>query len=236
MAGQVRTVSGGVGEDVSFAETPVPVADNPQLWSETGNSINLQTFAPGDYKVTLASGKTLSAKVGALPSVQTIDGAWHLSFPPKLGAPATAEFEHLMSWTESADDGVKYFTGTATYRKTVEIPAEDFGAGRKIFLDLGTVKNLATVSLNGKSLGTVWKEPFRVHVTAAARPGANDLEIQVVNLWPNRMIGDQKLPEPQRITWASVTPYKADHALLPSGLIGPVHIVVAQQSVLDRRD
>ena len=234
--GQVRTASAREGEDLSLAETSGPVSDNPQLWRDTNNSISLQAFAPGDYEVTLASGKTVSAKVDSLPSAQTIDGTWHLSFPPKLGAPATAEFDHLMSWTESADAGVKYFSGTATYRKTVEIPGADFGAGRKIFLDLGTVKNLATVSINGKSLGTVWKEPFRVDLTAAARPGANDLEIQVVNLWPNRLIGDQKLPQEKRITWASVTPYKADHALFPSGLIGPVRIVVAQESVLDRRD
>jgi hypothetical protein len=234
--GQVRTASAREGEDLSFAESPVSIPDNLQLWSETGNSINLQSFASGDYEVTLASGKKVSAKIGALPVPQTIDGAWHLSFPPKLGAPATAEFEHLMSWTESADEGVKYFSGTATYRKTVEIHAEDFGAGRTIYLDLGTVKNLATVSLNGKSLGTVWKEPFRVDVTTAARPGANELEIQVVNLWPNRLIGDQKLPEARRITWTSVTPYKADHALFPSGLIGPVRIVVAQESVLDGRN
>ena len=123
---------------------------------------------------------------------------------------------------------MKYFSGTATYEKDVEIPAEYIGSDRKLFLDLGAVKNLAEVTLNGKSPGILWKEPFRVDITDAARAGTNKLVIRVTNLWPNRMIGDQKLPESQRITWASVQPYKADSPLLPSGLLGPVRLVPAQ--------
>ena len=83
--------------------------------------------------------------------------------------------------------------------------------------------------MNDKSLGILWKEPFRVEITAAAQAGTNKLKIRVTNLWPNRLIGDQNLPEDQRITWASVQPYKADSPLLPSGLMGPVRIVAGQQ-------
>ncbi len=230
---RARTASALEGENVDLTEPSGQTPDNATLWRQADGSINLQAFNPGNYEVTLASGKKLSATVPELPPALSVEGAWQLGFPPKLGAPASATFEHLMSWTESADEGVRYFSGTAAYRKTVEISAEDFGVEKKVFLDLGTVKNLATVSVNGKSLGTLWKEPFRVDITAAVKPGANELEIQVVNLWPNRMIGDQKLPEQQRITWASVAPYKAGDPLLPSGLIGPVRIRVAQQLTLE---
>jgi len=169
-----------------------------------------------------------------LPAPITVDGDWALSFPPKLGAPESAVFDHLMSWTESTNDGVKYFSGTATYEKEVQIPAEYIGTNHKLFLDLGAVKNLAEVTLNGKSLGVLWKEPFRVEITNAAQAGTNKLEVRITNLWPNRMIGDQKLPEDQRITWASVEPYKADSPLLPSGLLGPVKIVAVQQTEAKR--
>lgn len=231
--GHAQSASALEGQEVTIAEPLAQSFDSAALWRQADGALYLQAFVPGIYEATLASGKRLSATVANLPAAQPVEGAWQLSFPPKLGAPATATFDHLMSWTESPDEGVKYFSGTAIYRKSIEITAGDFGAGRKIFLDLGTVKNLATVLVNGKSLGTLWKEPFRVDITDAAKPGANELEIQVVNLWPNRLIGDQKLPASERITWASVRPYKAGDPLLPSGLIGPVRIQVAQQAALD---
>ena len=232
VGGRAQTASALEGEDLNLTEPSRQPSDNVTLWRQADGSISLQAFNPGNYALTLTSGKKLSATVPELPAALSIEGPWQLSFPPKLGAPATATFDHLTSWTESADEGVKYFSGTATYRKTVEIPAGDFGAGKRFFLDLGTVKNLAAVSVNGKSLGTLWKEPFRIDITAVVKPGANELEIQVVNLWPNRLIGDQKLPEDKRITWASVAPYKASDPLLSSGLIGPVRILVAQQLTL----
>lgn len=87
--------------------------------------------------------------------------------------------------------------------------------------------------INGKSLGVLWKEPFRMDITEATKVGMNKLEIRVTNLWPNRMIGDQKLPENERITWASVQPYKADSPLLPSGLLGPVRVLPAEILTLE---
>jgi hypothetical protein len=203
------------------------------LPTQSAKGINLTAWTAGGYEIKLASGKMLSAKVNDLPPPLTLDGEWLLSFPPKLGAPATATFDHLMSWTESTNDGVKYFSGSATYEKEVEIPAGYIGTGRKLCLDLGAVDNLAEVTLNGKPLGVLWKEPFRADITEAAKTGVNKLQIRVTNLWPNRMIGDQKLPEDQRITWASVQPYKADSPLLPSGLLGPVRILPAETLVLD---
>jgi len=217
---------------INLPEQAAQAANAPTPRRLANGSIEMDVSDAGTYELTLASGRKLAAKVAELPARLPVEGGWELTFPPKLGAPPTAKFDALISWTESNDDGIKYFSGTATYRKTVEIPARYFGEGRQLTLDLGSVKNLAAVSLNGKPLGILWKEPFRVNITGAAKPGANELEIRVVNLWPNRLIGDQKLPENQRTTWASVYPYKADSPLLPSGLLGPVSIIPAQTVLL----
>jgi len=103
--------------------------------------------------------------------------------------------DRLISWPEHADSGVKYFSGTATYEKEIEIPATMLATGAVLWLDLGVVKNLAKVKVNGVDLGILWKKPFRVDIASAARPGSNRLEIQIVNQWPNRLIGDEQLPE-----------------------------------------
>jgi hypothetical protein len=130
-----------------------------------------------------------------------------------------------MSWSENSDPGVKYFSGTATYTKAVEAPPEWFKPGARLWLDLGDVKNLAEVSVNGRSLGVVWKTPFRVDATSALKPGANTLEIKVANLWVNRLIGDKQPGVTKTYTYTAVEFYKADSPLLPSGLLGPVKIV-----------
>jgi hypothetical protein len=158
-----------------------------------------------------------------------LPGPWQITFPPKLGAPDSATFDHLISWTDSPIDGVKYFSGTATYQKDFTLPPAFAGKNRRIYLDLGIVKNLAQLTLNGKDLGVLWKPPFRADITGALQPGNNHLEVKITNLWPNRLIGDQKIPEDKRITWASVSLYKADSPLLPSGLLGPVALIPAQQ-------
>ena len=146
-----------------------------------------------------------------------------MQFPPGLGAPDKIALPELTSWTDNADDGVKYFSGTATYATDVKIPAKP--SGRRLYLDLGAVKEIAEVKLNGKALGILWKPPFRVDISAAARPGRNRLEVKITNLWPNRLIGDQQLPEAKRLTWTTNSPYKKDSPLLPSGLLGPVRVV-----------
>jgi hypothetical protein len=161
-----------------------------------------------------------------------VAGPWQLTFPPKLGAPDKATFPALISWTDSPVDGIKYFSGTATYRTDVTLPAEFLGAGRHAYLDLGEVKNLAEVTLNGKALGVLWKAPFRVDVSSAAVAGVNHLEVKITNLWPNRLIGDAKLPKGQQVTWASVSLYKPDSPLLPSGLLGPVKVIPTAEAVL----
>ena len=118
---------------------------------------------------------------------------------------------------------MKYFSGTGTYTKTIQAPRTGSRRARKLWIDLGDVKNLAEVTVNGKSLGIVWHAPYRVDATSALKPGANEVTIKVTNAWVNRLIGDQQ-PGATKYTFADVKPYKANSPLLPSGLLGPVQI------------
>jgi hypothetical protein len=180
-----------------------------------------------------------------------VTGDWQVSFPPKLGAPASAKFDSLSSWTDNSDPGIRFFSGTATYEKQIEIPAERLNSQEALYLDLGAVDVIADVELNGKNLGTLWKPPFRVRVDGAAKPGTNKLVVRVTNLWRNRLIGDAALPnndvvwnmhgkgvypakwpdwllqgQPRpggRITFCTrKETYAAKDELFPSGLLGPV--------------
>jgi len=195
----------------------------------------LTTSRNGNYTVSLSDGSKQSVSVTGLPDPLTLEGSWKLLFPPFTegkSKPVETIFDQLISWSDSAVDSIKYFSGTATYTKNFTIPKGYRGKGMRLFLDLGSVKNLAEVSLNGKPLGVLWKEPFRVEITDALIKGENALSIKVTNLWPNRLIGDQKLAEKDRLTWASVSQYKADSPLLPSGLLGPVKLIPAKSQIV----
>jgi hypothetical protein len=158
----------------------------------------------------------------------TLGGSWNVAFQERRGAPASATFNDLASYTDNVDAGVKYFSGTATYTKTITADPVWFAAGRELWLDLGDVKNLAEVIVNGKSLGIVWKQPFHVNVTNALKPGNNKLEIKVTNLWVNRLIGDAQPGVTNKITYTTMPFYQANSKLLPSGLLGPVRVVALE--------
>src|SRR6218665_509428 len=174
-------------------------------------------------------------------TLQTLRGAWEVSFDPKWGGPANVVFDELIDWSKSSNEGIKYYSGTATYYKKFDWSEKPSGS---LYLDLGVVKNMARVTLNGKDLGVVWTAPWRADISEAARLKNNELKIEAVNLWPNRLIGDEKKPydgaldekwpdwlqhgQPRtsgRYTFTSARPYKADSPLLPSGLMGPVRII-----------
>jgi len=158
-------------------------------------------------------------------SLATVDGPWEVTFQPERGAPPRITLDKLSSWHENADAGVKYFSGTGTYYKTIQAPADWFKLATRLYLDLGDTKNLAEVKVNGKPLGVLWKTPFRVDITDAVRPGANALEVKVTNLWVNRLIGDQQPGAAKKYTYTTQQFYRADSPLLPSGLLGPVRLV-----------
>jgi len=213
----------------------------PELWHPDTGKVEPAAYRVADGRtvvsvmmdpndaVFVVFRRNTSAASRALPAVTEtpagmVDGAWKVAFQPNLGAPDTIMLERLTSWHEHPDAGVRYFSGTGTYTKTVQAPADWFQGGAELWLDLGDVKNLAEVAVNGRSLGILWKPPFRVNVTGALKPGANEVEIKVTNLWVNRIIGDRQ-PGATPYTFTTMRFYRADSPLLPSGLLGPVMIL-----------
>ncbi len=164
----------------------------------------------------------------ALKQLAEIAGPWNVSFDPKWGGPESVVFEKLEDWTKRPEAGIRYYSGTATYRKTFDLPKASRNSKRPIYLELGRVKNLATVRLNGQDLGVIWTAPWRVEITGAAKPTGNRLEVGVVNLWGNRLIGDAAQPPEKRLTKTNTTVYKKDTPLMSSGLLGPVALQVAE--------
>lgn len=158
-----------------------------------------------------------------------IDGPWTVNFQPGLGAPASITLSELSSWSENPDPGVKYFSGSATYSRNIEIRKAWLRGGARLWLDLGDVKNLADVTVNGQDMGVTWHAPYRVDITPALKPGANLVAVKVTNAWVNRLIGDQQPGATVKYTYADVKPYNAKSPLLASGLLGPVRL----ESVLD---
>ena len=206
----------------------------------------------GTYMHRVSDGTSFEQDV-SLPEPMLIDGPWTVSFDTAAGGPSSVTFDHLDSWAKSSDDGIRYFSGTAIYRKTFRADI-DKDSSVRVFLDLGKVEVMAEVIINGQDLGVQWKAPYRIDITDAVRPqGENTLEIKVTNLWVNRLIGDEHLPEdserdsnrilrewPQwildgkssptgRRTFAERKIWKKDDPLISSGLIGPVRILVAAE-------
>jgi hypothetical protein len=213
----------------------------PELWhAESGKSepasyaiANGRTTIPLHLEpwgtVFVVFRKPTTTPTRTLPKVSestlaTVEGAWNVSFQENRGAPASLKLDRLISWSDSADAGVKYFSGVGTYTKTIQASADWFKPGTTLWIDLGDVKNLAEVSVNGVSLGVTWHAPYRVDVTRALKPGPNEVTIKVVNAWVNRLIGDQQ-PNATKYAFADIAPYKADSPLQPSGLLGPVVVV-----------
>ena len=172
-------------------------------------------------KATTATNRTIPA--GQKNDLATLDGSWKVSFQSGRGAPDSVTLDKLASWSDNSDPGVKYFSGIGTYTKSFDAPAASLAKGAQVWVDLGDVKNLAEVSVNGKPLGIVWHAPYRVNVTSALKAGSNELVVKVTNAWVNRLIGDEQ-PGATRITFADVKPYRANSPLLPSGLLGPVSV------------
>ena len=241
---------------------------NPELWNPvTGERRALPQYERKDGTTTIpmefdafqsfflvfgrkgqAPASTDVKNFPELKPVQEISGAWEVAFDPKWGGPEKVSFDMLQDWTKSPESGIKYYSGIATYRKSfAHDPSKIQNSKSKIFLDLGTVHGLARVKLNGKDLGVVWCAPWRVEIGDALKAGENQLEIEVANRWPNRMIGDKQPSDANarevqappgflggqkiktgRYTYCTHNFFKADSPLLPSGLLGPVTISTAK--------
>jgi hypothetical protein len=182
-------------------------------------------FVVFDKKIPETQNGADRTNTEALAPATTVAGPWTVRFDPKWGGPASVQFPELVDWTNRSEDGIKYYSGTATYSNGFRLNAR---RGQRVFLDLGEVKDVAEVRLNGKKIGIAWTRPYRVEITSAVHDGENNLEIDVVNLWPNRMIGDGPLPPEKRFTVTNIPDYyeHKPQTLLPSGLLGPVSVLV----------
>ncbi len=161
--------------------------------------------------------------------VAQLGTGWTVNFQAQRGAPECVALDSLTSLTESADFGVKYFSGVATYTNTIKISKKVLkkNASARIYLDLGDVHDLAEVTVNGQPIGVTWHAPYLVDITSALKAGDNKIEIAVANPWHNRMVGDVQ-PGAKAVTYYPMTYYKVDEPLLKSGLVGPVRIVAEQ--------
>lgn len=214
----------------------------PEFVQQNGQiSIPLQFDAYQSFFIVFRKNKPLKGtNFPAYKNKITLNTSWTVSFDPKWGGPASVVFDTLTDWTKRPEQGIKYYSGIAVYRQTFDINND----GGHYYLDLGTVKNLARIKLNGKDLGVIWTAPWRVDITSALKEKDNHLEIEVANLWPNRLIGDEQLPDdgikddqwPEwllknqprtsgRFTFTTYKHYQKDSPLLPSGLSGPVSIL-----------
>lgn len=216
----------------------------PELWhAETGTSELVSYRIVGDETlVTLglrseeavfvvfrepAPGETLTLPTSQARPVAALSDNWTVAFQPDRGAPPSIAMPRLVPLQVSADPGVRYFSGIATYSRTFNLPAGAVN-GMPLWLDLGTVGDLAQVSINGVDVGTAWHAPHRLDIARAARKGRNRIEIRVANTWVNRLIGDAQ-PGAKPITWTATPTYLADAPLHPSGLVGPVELSVGGQ-------
>ena len=236
------------GNWVSFAA--IGPTFHPVIALESNNHGKLQAIVdqPGRYNCLLASGQHSTFNVSDIPDPVVIAGPWTVTFPVGWGAPAQIHLDKLIAWDKHSDAGVRYFSGTGEYQTEFELPPELLAANRRIYLDLGHVAIMAKVRLNDHDMGIFWKPPFKMEVTAKLKTGRNRLNIQVTNLWINRLIGDQQLPEdcdrapagnllkwPQwllngkpsptgRFTFTTWQLWKKYDTLAESGLIGPVKL------------
>ena len=245
------------GTDPEMIDLKPPPPDNREQIAEAvrekSGKLQVIAFRPGSYELRLADGQRRESEIRELPKAVEVSGPWSVRFETGVSAPTQATFDHLISWTSHADPAIRYFSGTAVYTTTVQIPRGMLGKGRRVYLDLGEVHAMAEVRINHHRPISLWKPPFRLDITDLAKPNENKLEVKVTNLWPNRLIGDEHLPEDSernpdgtlkrwpdwllrgkpspagRSTFTTWRLWKKTDAPLASGLLGPLRIVPAQE-------
>lgn len=184
--------------------------------------LRMQVWQAGTYTLQNVNGQRTSIEVEAVPPVQEIAGTWRIDFPKDRGAPNSISMNTLIDWTKHPDSGVRYFSGTAVYHNQFSLPPSHDGKS-PLLLDLGVVRDVVVVRVNGKEAGVLWKEPYQLDISSLAQAGGNRVEIAVVNTWNNRLVGDQTLAPQKPITRTNLAgKFSAKSPLLPSGLLGPV--------------
>ncbi|TSJ40492.1 glycosyl hydrolase [Mucilaginibacter corticis] len=228
----------------------------PEIWDAvSGKSITAKSFeqtngattlplemdAFSSYFVVFRKPIAVNAKGASeknfpqLAEFEKLEGSWTAAFDSQWGGPAKAQFPELISWTKRPEDGIKYYSGTATYTKSFDLKNnadKKMRKSKRLFLDLGDVKDVAEVRLNGKKLGVLWCAPWRVEITGAVKPTGNILQVDVINLWANRVVHDLSLPVDKRLTKTHEVfrfdMLNVNTPLLESGLLGPVKVYTAK--------
>jgi len=234
----------------------------PELWDpSTGKQVLVEKFTDKDGRINIKldldanasafvvftknkrSISTSSEQTFVAEKITSINGKWKVTFPEGWGAPNEASFKKLMSWTESDNKGIQYFSGTAGYHKTITIQAEDLKKNTSVEISLGKVCDVAEIYLNGKSAGILWKKPFKIDITDLVKAGENELKIEIVNQWVNRLTGDMLSEQEERFCRTNQPYVTSDDfgydnwiedsdetfSLKTSGLLGPVHILYGKK-------
>ncbi len=197
----------------------------------SGGKWEMTASAPGSYTLYWSNGETSTIKIEKEDQIIPLSGSWEVHFDPNWGGPETIVFDELKSWTEFQEEGIKYYSGTAVYKKSFHVKKKDIKEA-KVVIELGNVHEVASVSLNDHHFNLCWTPPYRLDVTDYLKNGTNKLEIKITNLWPNRLIGDGKLPAEKRLTKTNINKFDVpgeEKLLRESGLIGPVSIIVSEK-------
>lgn len=247
--GEIFFVSNQTNEEQVFTPAFRVKGLQPELWdATTGSMRDLLAYeqkenttevplklAPYESVFVVFSKPAGQAKETSLEAnypkgkrIADLKGPWTVSFDPtQRGPEEPVVFESLIDWTTSGDERIQYYSGTAFYRNAFSM--KEIKKGEKLFIGLGALTSMAKVKVNGQYAGGVWTAPYQLEITDFVKEGENELEIEVVNNWMNRIIGDQKLPEKERTTWCVVHPYNAQSPLQASGLFGPVEVLTFKQ-------
>ena len=213
---------------------------HPRKWNPQTGEISEVNFSIGDKKtlidLTFESWESLfivfiedaiqnsnTLQIQKTEHFKDLIGPWEVSFQENRGAPQKIQLDQLVSLTQNKDEGIKYFSGSATYNHQFSINALNNNSNYS--LDLGSVKNIAEVTLNGNQVGTLWKTPFQIDITKWLREGENELSVKITNTWVNRLIGDAQKPVNEKLTYTTLLFYNGNEPLLPSGLLGKVKIL-----------
>jgi hypothetical protein len=205
-----------------------------EIDGRTARGVEVRLWRKGNYVLRSSVGNPVTLDA-SIPDPLPLAGPWDVRFAPGWGAPDSQVFERLIPWNEHGNEGIRYFSGSAVYRKSFQLDATQ--ARGLVRLQLGQVECMAHVSVNGKAVGVLWTDPWSIDLSGRVQAGRNDLEVEVINTWTNRLIGDAGLPETRRLTktivrrdpqfkgrYPHLRGYLATDPLQPSGLIGPVEL------------
>jgi hypothetical protein len=217
--------------------------DGFEIAGRTERGVRLRLWSKGRCVLDTSDGEQRTVDLVELPEAKTLAGPWEVRFAPGWGAPESAIFDTLVPWNEHPEEGIRYFSGTAGYRKQFELDEDQ--AGSLVRLQLGQVGHVAEVRVNGQPIGVVWTAPWTADLTGRVKPGENVLQIEVTNVWVNRLIGDSRLPAAKRFTRSNVRLFRDSDqyrrfqgfspkdALVPSGLIGPVRLEFGKEREIE---